>query len=411
MSRVLLLCPEPLGHGQPAGVGIRFLEFARALLAEGHSVTVLSADGGGVEGCAAAAISPAAIRDASRASDVAVLQGHVANEFAAHAAPIPLVVDLYDPYIVENLHYFDERGEQVFVHDHATLLRSLRHGDFFLCASEAQRLFYLGMLMSLGRLNPVAYRDDRNAGNLLAVAPFGVPPPREVPPRRLDEPALLFGGIYDWYEPLVAIEAVAIARTRISGLTISFNRHPNALLTPQSKAAEAERHVREKGYDSFVTFEQWTPYEHRAAFFDRFAASILTFPRSIETDLAMRTRILDYLWAGLPVITSPGRGTDEIVLRHRAGVVVDSDDPAEFANAIVDLLTDRDRVAAMVAGAATFARENQWARTVAPLLEFCRNPRVDPAKHAFSTEGPSAAIANAPSSLLARIRRRLGGRA
>ncbi|MCM2315897.1 MAG: glycosyltransferase family 4 protein [Thermoanaerobaculia bacterium] len=410
MSRILLLCPEPLGHGQPAGVGIRFLEFARALLAEGHSVTILSADGGTVEGCAAAAISPAAIRDASRASDVAVLQGHVANEFVAHAAPIPLVVDLYDPYIVENLHYFDERGEQVFVHDHATLLRSLRQGDFFLCASEAQRFFYLGMLISLGRLNPVAYRDDRNAGNLLAVAPFGVPPPREIPPRRLDEAALLFGGIYDWYEPLVAIEAVAIARKRISGLTLSFNRHPNALLTPQSKAAEAERHVREKGYDSFVTFEQWTPYEERAAFFDRFAASILTFPRSIETDLALRTRILDYLWAGLPVITSPGRGTDEIILRHRAGVVVDSNDPAEFAKAIVDLLTDRDRVAAMVAGAATFASENQWARTVAPLLDFCRNPRIDPAKHSFPTDGPSAAIANAPSSLFDKIRRRLGGR-
>lgn len=410
MSRVLLLCPEPLGHGQPAGVGIRFLEFARALLAEGHAVTMLSADGGSVDGCAAAAISPSAIRDASLASDVAVLQGHVANEFVAHAAPIPLVVDLYDPYIVENLHYFDERGEQVFVHDHATLLRSLRHGDFFLCASEAQRFFYLGMLVSLGRLNPVGYRDDRNAGNLLAVAPFGVPPPREIPPRRLDEPSLLFGGIYDWYEPIVAIEAVAIARTRISGLTLSFNRHPNAALTPQSKAAEAERHVREKGYDSFVTFEGWTPYEDRAAFFDRFAASILTFPRSLETDLAMRTRILDYLWAGLPVITSPGRGTDELVLRHRAGVVVDSNEPEAFAEAIVALLSDRDRVEAMVAGAGAFARENQWARTVAPLLEFCRNPRIDPAKHAFATESPSAATATVPSSLFDRILRRLGGR-
>ena len=90
MSRVLLLCPEPLGHGQPAGVGIRFLEFARALRADGHSVTMLSADGGAVEGCVCAALSPAAIRDASSVSDVAVLQGHVANEFVAHAEPIPL---------------------------------------------------------------------------------------------------------------------------------------------------------------------------------------------------------------------------------------------------------------------------------------------------------------------------------
>ena len=31
MTRALLVCPEPLGHKQPAGVGIRFLEMARVL--------------------------------------------------------------------------------------------------------------------------------------------------------------------------------------------------------------------------------------------------------------------------------------------------------------------------------------------------------------------------------------------
>ncbi len=409
MSRVLLLCPEPLGHGQPAGVGIRFLEIARTLLADGHSVTVLSADGGSVEGCAAATTTPAAIRDESSASDVAFVQGHVANDFAAHGAPIPLVVDLYDPYIVENLHYYKQRGEQVFLHDHATLLRSLRRGDFFLCASEAQRFFYLGMLISLGRLNPIAYLDDQNAERLLAIAPFGVPPPRVVPPRNLDAPALLFGGIYDWYDPVVAIDAVATARARIPGLTITFNRHPNAALTPQSKTAEAERHVAAMGYASFVRFEGWTPYDERAAFFDRFAASILTFPRTLETDLAMRTRILDSLWAGLPVISSPGRGTDEILTRYKAGTVVASNDAASFAEAIVDLLTDRGRIDAMVAGAAAFVLESQWTKTLAPLLDFCRSPRLDPARNAFSTDGPAAAVSTSPEGLFDRLRRRLGG--
>jgi glycosyltransferase involved in cell wall biosynthesis len=410
MSRILLLCPEPLSHGQPAGVGIRFIEFSRALLADGHSVTMLSADGGAVEGCSAAAISPQTIRDASLASDVAVLQGHVANEFIAHAAPIPLVVDLYDPWIVENLHYFEDRGRQVFLHDHATLLRSLRHGDLFLCASEPQRFFYLGMLAAVGRLNPFAYAEDASASKLLAVAPFGVPPQRTPPRRNLESPALLFGGIYDWYEPVVAIEAVAQARARIPGLTLAFNRHPNASITPQGKAAEAERHVAAKGYSSFVTFEGWTPYDERAAFFDRFAAAILTFPRTLETDLAMRTRILDYLWAGLPVITSPGRGTDEIITKHGAGTVVESDDPAAFADAIVELLSDRERLASMVAGASTFARENQWSKVAAPLLEFCRKPRIDPAKSAFATLGPSAAEATSPEGFIERLRRRIGGK-
>ena len=45
MTRVLLVCPEPLGHKQPAGIGIRFLEMERVLRADGHEVTLLSPGG------------------------------------------------------------------------------------------------------------------------------------------------------------------------------------------------------------------------------------------------------------------------------------------------------------------------------------------------------------------------------
>ena len=51
MTRALLVCPEPLGHRQPAGIGIRFLEMAKVLLADGHEVTLLSRDAGSVAGC------------------------------------------------------------------------------------------------------------------------------------------------------------------------------------------------------------------------------------------------------------------------------------------------------------------------------------------------------------------------
>src|SRR5438552_9381235 len=157
MSRVLLVCPEPLGHGQPAGIGIRFLEMEKALRADGHTVMVLSLDGASYAG---ATITPENIARCSSECDVAVVQGHAANDFFAHARPIPTVIDLYDPYIIENLHYYSSRGSEVFAHDHATLMGSLLRGDFFLCASETQRMFYLGLLLALGRLNPVSFEAD-----------------------------------------------------------------------------------------------------------------------------------------------------------------------------------------------------------------------------------------------------------
>jgi len=94
----------------------------------------------------------------------------------AHGKAIPTVIDLYDPFIVENLHYYPARGAEVFTHDHATLVQSLLRGDLFLCASEAQRLFYLGALLAVGRVNPIAFENDPHFDRLIRIAPFGVPP-------------------------------------------------------------------------------------------------------------------------------------------------------------------------------------------------------------------------------------------
>jgi len=401
----MLVCPEPLGHGQPAGIGIRFIEIARVLRDDGHDVTILSPDGGAVEGCRAVALSGESLRAGSERNDVAVLQGHVGNAFFQGAKPIPTVVDLYDPYIVENLHYFAERGDEVFRHDHATLMMSLRHGDFFLCASEAQRHFYLGLLLAAGRLNPILFDRDPRLDSLLAIAPFGVHAAPAPTSRGLDAPAVLFGGIYDWYDPVIAIDAVAKARESIPGMTLTFTRHPNPDITPQGKLADAIAHAQSRAYD-FVRFEPWAPYEQRGAFFDRFAIALLTFPRSVETDLSMRTRVYDYLWAGLPIVTSPAPGTDEILLRYGAGSVVDSSGADAFAHELVAILSDPSRYAAMSSGGRRFVAEHQWGETLEPLRAFCRAPRSDGTKSVFAP--PPATPLPAPRrSILARIRRRL----
>lgn len=407
MSRVALVCPERLAPGLPAGVGIRFLEFARVLAADGHSVTVVSADGAPVPGCNALVISPQSLREASDAADVVVVQGHVANDLFAHGVPKATVVDLYDPFLVENFHYFPTRGREVFDHDHATMMLSLARGDFFLCASEAQRLFYLGMLAAARRLNPLSFESDHSLASLVAIAPFGVPPPRSMPDKGPENHSLFFGAIYDWYDPILAIEAVAMARRHVPNLSLTFTAHPNAGDTPQGRATEAERFAKERGFASFVSFVPWVPYPDRLPFYDRFAASILTFPSSLETDLAMRTRVLDYLWAGLPLITSPGRGTDELVERYGAGTIVRAATPSAFADAIVAMFGSPDAIAGMTAGAATFAADFQWERTLQPLRAFCQAPRVDSSREAF-TSGRQPTSGEDPS-LARRIRRRLGG--
>jgi glycosyltransferase involved in cell wall biosynthesis len=399
MTRVLLICPEPLGHGQPAGVGIRFLEMAKVLRAAGHEVTLLSRDAGAVAGCRVDEITPQTLQRYTREADVAVVQGHATNDLFAHGESIPTVVDLYDPFIIENLHYFAMRGAEVFTHDHATLTQSLLRGDFFLCASEAQRLFYLGALLAVGRVNPIAFESDPHFDSLIRTAPFGVPEavPLAATAVRND---ILFGAIYDWYDPILAIDAVSITRQSLPDVTLTFTTHPNPSLTPQGKLADAIDYAKSKRYD-FIRVEPWIAYEQRGAFYGRFGAALLTFPQSIETDLSMRTRVYDYLWGGLPIVTSAAPGTEELLTRYGAGETVRSSSADDFAAALVRVLHE-----GMRDGARRFADEHQWPRVLQPLVDFVRQPCAAPHKEAF------AATMNIPEqsrSFFDRIKRRLGG--
>jgi glycosyltransferase involved in cell wall biosynthesis len=362
----------------------------KVLAADGHAVTLLSPP-----------ITPEALVQHSNDADVAVVQGHIANEFFAHARAIPTVVDLYDPFIIENLHYYDSRGAEVFHHDHATVINSLLRGDFFLCASKSQRLFWLGMMLAAGRLNPMAFDSDPSLGSLIATAPFGVPPLRQR--STAAEPRVLFGGIYDWYDPILAIDAIAVARESLPSISLTFNQHPNPSTTPQGKTSEAMEYVKRKRYESFVRFEAWFEYERRGEFFDRFAIALLTFPRSLETELSMRTRVYDFLWGGLPIVSSPAPGTDEILASYGCGITVDSKSPRAFADAILQIFS---RQAALRNATQRFVAENQWPDALKVLRAFCHEPRIDANKDAFAVR---MQVPERPASILERLKRRIGG--
>ena len=74
-----------------------------------------------------------------------------------------IVVDLYDPFHLEQLEQTREltapsaRRASIAARRVDVLNEQLRRGDFFLCASERQRDFWLGQLAALGRVNPATY--------------------------------------------------------------------------------------------------------------------------------------------------------------------------------------------------------------------------------------------------------------
>jgi len=116
----------------------------------------------------------------------------------------------------------------------------------------------------------------------------------------------------------------------------------------------------------------------------------------------MRTRVYDYLWGGLPIVTSSAPGTDELLERYEAGVVVRSTSASAFADALTQALRDTR----MSDGARRFVDDHQWQRTLQPLVDFVRAPRIEPRKDAFAA---APHVPGQPRSFLDRVKRRIGG--
>src|SRR5207244_5865199 len=155
----------------------------------------------------------------------------------------------------------------------------LRQGDFFLCASERQRDYWLGALSMVNRVNPRSYAEDPTLRRLSDVVPFGVPASRpqatgsairgDVPGIGPGDIVVLWGGgIWNWFDPLTAIRAVAAVTNEVRELRLYFMglRHPNPELPEMDMAGRAVGLAQEPGLlDRGVVFRhRWVPHEQRA---------------------------------------------------------------------------------------------------------------------------------------------------
>ena len=425
-QRVLILTADTLG-AKMAGPAIRVWEMAKTLSKE-HEVVLasmrkpeVSHPGFRVEHITAGN-SKRLVDDA----EVIVTQGFTMYHFPEVAASdAAVVVDIYDPFHIEALvmrkneppheRWATAKSDRDVVND------QIERGDLLLCASEKQRDFWLGQLAAVGRINPATYDQDPDLRTLLGIAPFGLPADPPVQTRHAirgqvdgiddDDLVLLWGGgIYNWFDPASLIEGVAIAAEQEPRLKLFFlgTAHPNPDVPEMMRAAEAFRTAERLGIlDKHVFFNQgWVDYEDRANYLLDSDVGVSTHFLHIETELSFRTRILDYLWAGLPILATEGDSLSRLVQEHDLGEVVRAEDPADIARALVRI-ADPVRRAECQANVAALAPEMTWEKALAPLIEFCRMPRRAPdlegREFRYVRTEPGAPIRRSPTDLAKRF--------
>jgi glycosyltransferase involved in cell wall biosynthesis len=121
--------------------------------------------------------------------------------------------------------------------------------------------------------------------------------------------------------------------------------------------------------------DSWVEYADRQNYLLEADAGVSTHFAHVETTFSFRTRILDYLWAGLPMVVTDGDHFAELVSEHELGVVVPAGDQLALSAALEKVLFDEEFASRVRQNVARIREQYLWERTLAPLVEFVREPR------------------------------------
>ncbi len=398
---VLLIASDTIGE-QMAGSGIRYWNLARVLGRQQPVTLAIPAattltPGGGVS------VIPYGGPDADedrRGRKLTKLIGAHQIIVAQHLpylyadadllASRFLVIDLYAPWILEKLEWArtdPERGEPTRKDDVAILNRLLSLGDFFLCASERQRDFWLGALAAAGRIELEHTAADPELRTLIDVVPFGLPESRPEktgpgPRGKLagigeDDAVLLWnGGLWNWLDPLTAIRATHLLAADNPSIRLVFmgTRSPVGWAAEMGIVTQARELARELGLlDRHVFFNDWVPYDERQNWLLEADLTISLHTVTAESRYSFRTRVLDNLWCGVPTVATGGDVLADLISEERIGLTVPPDDPGAVAAAVRQIL-DPARQDAFRDTIAAVARSYTWEHASGPLLAYCREP-------------------------------------
>ncbi|MCW2973298.1 MAG: glycosyl transferase, partial [Thermoleophilia bacterium] len=305
----------------------------------------------------------------------------------------PVVYDLYVPSFVERIAQLaTEPGDEqlkrrLLDRDRREYAAALELGDAFLCATERQKDHWLGALGQAGRLDLELLARDGRADALLGVVPFGLsgePMPAlaqsegAIRGTLVPKDAIVLiwtGGIWNWFDPVTIVEALARARASEPRLhlVVMGMHHPESAWEEQ----DASRLLRERAEalglladGGVVLTDAWVPFAERHRWLGDADVAVCAHHDSLETRLSFRTRFLDHLWAGLPTVSTAGGDLTDRMADAGAALVVPELDVEAWEATLLELAADAPQRARMSVAARQLGTEFHWSAVAAPLVRI-----------------------------------------
>lgn len=190
---------------------------------------------------------------------------------------------------------------------------------------------------------------------------IGVPPDWSV--------VLWWGGVWPWLD----LDTLLAARARLGRVPVSVvvptATRPGGSLA-QFTATDLNRMAARYALSApeVVPLEHWAPYDERHLTLNRAAVMAFLHRPSREVKLSFRTRAMDALWSGTPMLLSAGGEVARLADALGWGEVVDPGSPVAVSDALERLLepAEQQRRRAAILEHRDHWR---WSRVSVPLVE------------------------------------------
>jgi glycosyltransferase involved in cell wall biosynthesis len=293
---------------------------------------------------------------------------------------VQLILDAYVPIYVEVSARESKDIDSEYRHymdDITRFNKVLSRGDYFLCASEKQRTFYIGVLSSLGIINPRSYRQDR-----ILIAPFGIHdlpakasrnPYTELGIKHDDFVAMWFGGLYPWFRIQELLDAVLELsqdpsfKFVVVGGRNPFNPNPDFFKQYEIAMEFAKKH---KLLDKSVFFVDWVDFDDRVNYFKHADVVVSLNQPGEENGFSWRTRVMDFVWGELAILTNGGDPLSEQLLAADAALRLPELNHIELVKSMQALQQDQKLLATIHKNVIALKPTFYWQNIMAPVAKL-----------------------------------------
>lgn len=387
-----------------AGPGIRSLAIAEGLCRE-FEIT-LSIDGNSKFDCISKSVkvihNDAVIWDSPdyfKQFNAAILPGSQRLKTNLPSPfPIPLVVDIYDPFILENLELLADKPKAIRDYEYSRHLKALLEmillGDRFLVTSDRTADFFNGMMTAWGVINPISAKKALPEEMIINL-PFGIPDepieqfhsdlPADLVSKITDNDKLILwaGGLWDWLDPMSLVESMPQILDEFPDAKLLFPgyKHPNPHVPVMKMATDCiEKAKKIKLFDDRIIFREWTPYTERIPVLKKTTIGVSLHKRHLETRYSFRTRLMDYIWGAIPMVLSEGDYLSGKLIDLIVAEPVSISEKNNVASAVIKMLRKMENPESRILMNETFRTlqsEYTWSNLLKPLInELKRIQRI-----------------------------------